>query len=191
MDEKPPRTTTTTKHEESLDLESTRSFMLRSNMDEKTYTIKQTALITGLSEDTLRYYERIGLVGPIGRAPSGHRRYTAFDHQWVDFLAKMLGTGMSLQTLGRYIDLFREGEDTAPERRALLEVHARQLEGRISQLQETLSFLQWKIDHYDDLMRAKERQLRSHPSNRTVRRSPATPSGPEVSRAPPRAKQRA
>ena len=59
----------------------------------------------------------------------------------------------------------------------MLEVHARQLEGRISQLQETLSFLQWKIDHYDDLMRAKERQLRSHPSNRTVRRSPCNTVG--------------
>ena len=64
----------------------------------------------------------------------------------MDFLAKMLGTGMSRETLGRYIDLFCQGEDSAPERRALLEVHARQLEGRISRLQETLGFLQWKID---------------------------------------------
>lgn len=113
-------------------------------MEEKTYTIKQTALITGLSEDTLRYYERIGLLGPVGRTPTGHRRYTDFDHQWVDFIAKMLSTGMSLETVRRYIDLFREGEETTPERRGILETHARQLHGRISQLQEMLSFLQWK-----------------------------------------------
>lgn len=130
-------------------------------MSEGTYTIKQTALITGLSEDTLRYYERIGLLGPIGRTPTGHRRYTAFDHQWVDFVAKMLATGMSLETVRRYIDLFREGEETTPERREILEGHARQLHGRISQLQETLSFLQWKIDHYDDLMREKEAMFRA------------------------------
>ncbi|MBI3530459.1 MAG: MerR family DNA-binding transcriptional regulator [Betaproteobacteria bacterium] len=64
-------------------------------MDDKFYTIKQTALITGLTEDTLRYYERIGLVGPIARAASGHRRYNAVDHTWIDFLTKMLSTGMT------------------------------------------------------------------------------------------------
>jgi DNA-binding transcriptional MerR regulator len=121
-------------------------------MDDRTYTIKQTALITGLTEDTLRYYERIGLVGPISRASSGHRRYSEFDHTWIDFLTKMLSTGMTLESLGRYIELFRRGDETAGERRAMLEAHARQLEDQMSRLQETLSILNWKISHYDELL---------------------------------------
>jgi DNA-binding transcriptional MerR regulator len=127
-------------------------------MDDKSYTIKQTALITGLSEDTLRYYERIGLVGPIARAPSGHRRYSAVDHAWIDFLIKMLSTGMTLESLGRYIELFRRGDETAGERRAMLEAHTRQLEDQMSQLQETLSILNWKINHYDELL-ARQKDL--------------------------------
>jgi DNA-binding transcriptional MerR regulator len=127
-------------------------------MDDKIYTIKQTALITGLTDDTLRYYERIGLVGPIARAPSGHRRYSQIDLSWIDFLTKMLSTGMTLESLGRYIELFRQGDETAGERRAMLETHARQLQDHMSQLQETLSILNWKINHYDDLL-AKQKEL--------------------------------
>lgn len=127
-------------------------------MNERTYTIKETALVTGLSEDTLRYYERIGLLGPIARAASGHRRYAASDLTWIDFLTKMLSTGMTLESLGRYIELFRQGDGTAAERRAMLEEHARKLEERMSQLQETLSILRWKINHYEELM-AKQKDL--------------------------------
>jgi DNA-binding transcriptional MerR regulator len=127
-------------------------------MDDKIYTIKQTALITGLTEDTLRYYERIGLVGPIAKAASGHRRYTQIDLGWIDFLTKMRSTGMTLESLGRYIELFRRGDETAGERRAMLEAHVRQLEHDMSLLQETLSILNWKINHYDDLL-AKQKEL--------------------------------
>jgi DNA-binding transcriptional MerR regulator len=129
-------------------------------MNERTYTIKETALVTGLSEDTLRYYERIGLLGPIARAASGHRRYAASDLTWIDFLTKMLSTGMTLESLGRYIELFRQGDGTAAERRTMLEDHARMLEERISQLQETLSILRWKINHYEELM-ARQKDLAS------------------------------
>lgn len=125
-------------------------------MTDRIYTIKETALLTGLSEDTLRYYERLGLVGPVARTASGHRRYGQNDLTWIDLLTKLLSTGMPLERVSRYIELWREGDGTADERRGMLVAHAQRVEADLARIQETLAILRWKIQHYDELLQAQK-----------------------------------
>lgn len=90
-------------------------------------TIRQVARETGLSEHTLRYYERIGLIAPISRAPNGHRRYSGDDVGWITFLMRLRATGMPISRMKQYSDLQRQGDATldvsliAPHRCELVE----------------------------------------------------------------------
>jgi DNA-binding transcriptional MerR regulator len=76
----------------------------------ETYTVQQAAALTGLSKHTLRYYERVGLIQPMGRlAGSGHRRYSAADLTRLDSLACLRATGMPIDQMRRYFELRAEG----------------------------------------------------------------------------------
>src|SRR5579875_809345 len=94
-------------------------------------TIQQVAHQTGLSIDTLRYYERIELLEPVGRTESGHRRYTAQDLAWIDLLIRLRDTGMPLAQMMHFAHLRRQGDATFTERRLMLEQHQRALEARM------------------------------------------------------------
>ena len=119
---------------------------------ETTLTIQQVAQQTGLSIDTLRYYERIGLLEPIGRAQSGHRRYTQHNLDWIELLMRLRDTGMPLAQMVRFAQLRRQGDATLTERRLMLEEHQRFLEQRMQRLEQHMSTLQQKI------ARLKERE---------------------------------
>ena len=121
-------------------------------MNENTLTIQQTAETTGLSEHTLRYYERIGLIHPINRAESGHRQYTPDDVGWIDLLTKLRSTGMSIQQMQRYAELQREGDHTLPERLEMLKAHRIEVEERIDELQDYLDVIRHKIDYYQEVV---------------------------------------
>ena len=121
-------------------------------MDEHILSIQQTAEVTGLSEHTLRYYERIGLIHPINRAESGHRQYTPDDVGWIDLLNKLRSTGMSIQQMQRYAELQREGEHTLPERLEILKAHRIEVEARIDELQDYLQVIRHKIDYYQEVV---------------------------------------
>ena len=121
-------------------------------MNENTLTIQQTAETTGLSEHTLRYYERIGLIHPINRAESGHRQYTPDDVGWIDLLTKLRSTGMSIQQMQRYAELQREGDHTLPERLEMLKAHCIEVEERIDELQDYLDVIRHKIDYYQEVV---------------------------------------
>ncbi len=110
-------------------------------------SIQQTAQQTGLSVDTLRYYERIGLLAPTRDASSHHRRYPQMDLVWIAFLSKLRSTGMPLLEIRDYINLYRQGDDTVAQRKALLDHHALQVAQQIKQLQSSLQVIQQKIDH--------------------------------------------
>ena len=88
-----------------------------------TRTIQRAAEETGLTADTLRYYERIGILPGIGRSQSGHRRFTDDDMGWIKLVQCLRATGMPLEDLHRYAELVQEGEHTAAERLRLLEAH--------------------------------------------------------------------
>jgi DNA-binding transcriptional MerR regulator len=114
-------------------------------------TIQQVAERTGLSTHTLRYYERIGLIHPVGRAASGHRQYSASDVGWLDFMRCLRSTGMPIREVKRYAELFAQGESTLAERRALLEAHRRRIEDNLRALSQNLEAIKYKIAYYEEL----------------------------------------
>lgn len=114
-------------------------------------SIGQAAHYTGLTEDTLRYYERLGLV-EVKRSESGHRRYEAEDLKWLEFLVRLRGTGMSLERIQTYVTLWRQGDQTIAERKALLEAHAAEVEAQVAQSQASLNVIYFKLEHYQDLL---------------------------------------
>jgi len=114
-------------------------------MDIEPLTIEQVAERIGLSVHTLRYYERIGLLDPVGRAASGHRRYAAKDLAWLEFLTRLRATGMSIRQMQEFAALRRQGDTTIAERRVLLEAHQKMVQIHIEDLQRNLEAITRKI----------------------------------------------
>ena len=111
-------------------------------------SIQQFAARTGMSADTLRYYEKIGLLRHVARDASGFRVYGPRDLEWVSFVLRLKDTGMPLEDITRYADLREQGETTLAARQALLEAHAARLQARLQRDQEHLDALQAKIELY-------------------------------------------
>ncbi|WP_326590974.1 MerR family transcriptional regulator [Streptomyces sp. NBC_01294] len=112
------------------------------------YTISEVEARTGLTQHTLRWYERIGLMPHVDRSHSGQRRFTDKDLDWLAFVGKLRSTGMSVADMVRYAELVREGEHTVGERRELLERTRRDVRARITELTDALGVLDYKIDTY-------------------------------------------
>ncbi|MGW6983791.1 MerR family transcriptional regulator [Streptomyces sp. NPDC054932] len=112
------------------------------------YTISEVEARTGLTQHTLRWYERIGLMPHVDRSHSGQRRFTDKDLDWLAFVGKLRATGMSVADMVRYAELVREGEHTVEERRELLERTRREVRSRITELTDALAVLDYKIDLY-------------------------------------------
>jgi DNA-binding transcriptional MerR regulator len=98
-----------------------------------TYTPGEVADKTGFTLDTLRYYERIGLLDDIARTSGGRRKFTDDDISWLGILRCLRDTGMPIATMRRYAELSRD-EQTVAERMALLEEHDREVGRRIAEL---------------------------------------------------------
>ncbi len=120
------------------------------------FTIQQTVQETGLSADTLRYYERIGLLIPSRDASSRHRRYTPADLVWIAFMTKLRSTGMPLLEVREYLELYLQGDHMLPNRQALLEAHAGRVEQQIAELQSSLKTIQEKIEYTKTRRKALE-----------------------------------
>ncbi|MFD8979638.1 MerR family transcriptional regulator [Streptomyces sp. NPDC059564] len=112
------------------------------------YTISEVEARTGLTQHTLRWYERIGLMPHVDRSHSGQRRFTDKDLHWLAFVGKLRATGMSVADMVRYAELVREGDHTVDERRALLEHTRREVRARIAELTDALGVLDFKIEMY-------------------------------------------
>ncbi|MEW2140369.1 MerR family transcriptional regulator [Streptomyces sp. NPDC005409] len=115
------------------------------------YTISEVEARTGLTQHTLRWYERIGLMPHVDRSHSGQRRFTDKDLDWLALVGKLRATGMSVADMVRYAELVREGRegrDTVAERRELLERTRRDVRARITELTDALAVLDFKIGIY-------------------------------------------
>ena len=77
-------------------------------------TIAEVSKKYDISADTLRYYERIGLIPPVNRSRSGIRDYTEEDCRWVEFAKCMRGAGLQVEALIEYVALFQQGDETVP-----------------------------------------------------------------------------
>lgn len=113
-----------------------------------------------ISADTLRYYERVGLLRNVERNASGIREYTETNCNAVEFVKCMRGAGVSIEALIEYMDLFEEGEHTAAARKALLEEQRELVRSRIADLQAGLDRLDYKIAHYEGVILEAEKGMR-------------------------------
>lgn len=112
--------------------------------------IGELARRSGLSAHTIRYYERIGLLPRADRDAGGRRDYDAVILKWIEFLARLKTTGMPIRDMLRYAKLRELGDQTGPERRALLEEHRACVRAKVATLQACLLVLDTKIDGYVD-----------------------------------------
>ncbi|MEO3848347.1 MerR family transcriptional regulator [Streptomyces sp. B8F3] len=119
---------------------------------EPTLTIAQVAETTGLSPDTLRYYERSGLIQRVGRTTGNRRRYAAADLAWLEFLLRLRETGMSIADMQHFARLRAAGGGTIADRLSMLRVHRSDLATRISRLRANAAALDEKIHHYEQVL---------------------------------------
>src|ERR1700756_3462857 len=120
-------------------------------MQDSGFTIRTMAERCGMTAHTLRYYERVGLIQPVGRARNGHRRYSEADAAWLHFLHCMRATSMPIREMQRYASLREMGEETTEQRRKLLEDHQAAIAEQITALERAHALLTHKIANYREL----------------------------------------
>lgn len=124
-------------------------------------TITEVSERYDISLDTLRYYERIGLIPRVNRSKSGVRDYLEEDCRWVEFIKCMRGAGLPIEVLIEYVGLFQQGDETISARKEILLEQRKQLAARIEEMNKTLERLDYKIDVYDKTVMRKERALKT------------------------------
>ena len=116
-------------------------------------TISEVSKKYGLSQDTLRYYEKVGAIPPVHRTKSGVRDYTEEDCGWVDLVKCMRGSGLSVEVMAEYVRLQLQGDETIPQRRQLLVDQRDQLTAQLQLIQDTMKRLDYKISRYDEAIK--------------------------------------
>ena len=127
-------------------------------------SIEEAAQRTGLTAHTLRYYERVGLIAPVPRAPGGQRRYAAADMAWIEFLLRLRTTNMPIAKMQAFAQLRSAGDATVMDRRLMLELHLADVLAHIETMQQSVHALQDKIKHY----RALEKEGLTHGKRKSL-----------------------
>ncbi len=115
----------------------------------------------GISADTLRYYERIGILRHVPRNTSGVRDYDDACCRTIEFTKCMRDAGMSVKALAEYMELIDEGDSTIERRKDLLRQQRDAILERIEELQSALDRLDYKIEHYEDVVVPRESEIGS------------------------------
>lgn len=115
-------------------------------------TISEVSKKYDISTDTLRYYEKIGLIPPVPHNKSGIRDYDQNSCNWIELMKCMRKSGIQIEALIEYVKLFQQGEHTAPARKQILIEQRNILKERINDMQESLERLNYKIDKYDTVI---------------------------------------
>lgn len=113
-------------------------------------TIAEVSKSLDISPDTLRYYERIGLIPKVPRNKSGIRDYDENSINWIKFIKCMKRAGLSIETLIEYVALFQQGEGTKETRKNLLIEQREELLEKMKEIKQTLEYLDKKIKLYDE-----------------------------------------
>ena len=122
-------------------------------------TITDVGRKYGLSQDTLRYYERVGLI-PFVNRKSGIRNYTEEDCRWIEFAKCMRNAGIPVETLIKYVTLFQQGDATAPARKQLLIEQRNLMIQKKEELEKTIERLNMKIERYEQTVVLAEKDLK-------------------------------
>ncbi|MDR1396651.1 MAG: MerR family transcriptional regulator [Desulfarculales bacterium] len=124
-------------------------------------TIAEVCNKYGLTADTLRYYERVGLLPKVGRTAGGIRNYTDYDCNWVEFIKCMRNAGVSVESLVEYVRLFEQGDGTIERRKQILIDERERIMTKIVELQGMVELLDFKIEKYENVIIPVEEQLRA------------------------------
>ena len=114
---------------------------------------------SGISSDTLRYYERIGLLPPVNRNEGGIRDYNEIDVKRVEFIKCMRSAGLPIEALIEYYGLVQQGDQTIEARKEILKEQREQLVAKMEEIQKTLDLLDHKISVYEDIVLKKENEI--------------------------------
>jgi DNA-binding transcriptional MerR regulator len=114
---------------------------------------------SGMSSDTLRYYERIGLIPPVNRNGSGIRDYSDLDVRRVEFVKCMRSAGLPIEVLIEYFRLIQQGDKTIAARKEILVEQREQLRARMAEMQATLDLLNYKIEVYENAVLKTEQEI--------------------------------
>ena len=113
----------------------------------------------GISLDTLRYYERVGLLPPVNRKESGIRDYSELDVRRVEFIKCMRRVGLPIQVLIEYFNLVQQGDGTIEARKAILIEQRARLAAKMEEMQETLDLLDYTVRVYQDAVLTRENEM--------------------------------
>ena len=117
----------------------------------KNMTIAEVSKKYNLTQDTIRYYEKEGLIPTVPRTESGIRNFDEESCNWIEFIKCMRNAGLEIEVLKEYVKLFREGKSTVAKRKELLEKQREKLLQKQRNINETLERLNYKINLYDEI----------------------------------------
>ena len=116
-------------------------------------TIKEVSEKYGLSQDTLRYYERVNVIPTVTRTSGGIRDYQEEDLKWIELAICMRSAGLPIESIIEYQRLFQEGDETIAARLDLLNDQMEILQKQKNQIEETMERLSYKISRYEEAMK--------------------------------------
>jgi DNA-binding transcriptional MerR regulator len=122
--------------------------------------ISEVSKTYDISIDTIRYYERIGLLPTVNRLENGIRDFNSIDVEWIEFIKCMRNAGLPIEVLKDYVTLVQSGDDTKEERKKILVDQRDVILGKMAEMQETLNLLNYKIDVYEKELVKTENNLK-------------------------------
>lgn len=123
--------------------------------NDKLYSMKETCEKTGLTYDALKFYCNEGLIPNVKRNKSNYRVFNDNDINWIKSLSCLKNCGMSIVEMKKYLDLCLKGEPTIPERKVILDAKLRELEHKKQEIQDSIDYIHWKHQFYDDVLSGK------------------------------------
>lgn len=119
------------------------------------YSMKQACEKTGFTYDTLKYYCNEGLIPNVKRDKNNYRVFNDKDIAWINSLSCLKNCGMSIIEMKKYLHLCLKGESTIPERKEILNLKAKELEHKKQEIDESINYINWKQNFYDDILSGK------------------------------------
>ncbi len=126
-------------------------------------TIAEVSKKYKITQDTIRYYEKIGLIPHVPRSKSGIRDFDENSCNWIEFIKCMRSAGLSIDVLTQYISLFKQGNKTAKARKELLVEQRNELLKKQEDINKTIKRLDYKIEIYDDIISGKRKDFLEKP----------------------------